>query len=202
MQNQKTKDKLFGFTYYLIIVLIQLGVFVPITAYAPKKVKSDHKNPINGYFRIACIPNLVWMHVQDGYGVFINEYIVSNSGNYINLVEALSGYYWYIDNSSNKIRSAGLGNRDLVRCIGSLIQYGEITKGLPRTLDVHHKWWKWCNTQNTIIVVCGKRHQYFHNEMNSRRSHQHGCYVDNIQFAERLFADIGKMDLYYRKIWM
>lgn len=177
-KKMKEKDGLFGIIPNLIILLVELGILEPIICRHSERAKLVHIDPINGYFRLKKT-NLVWMHVQDGYGVFINEYVKTRSGKLINLVEILSRHYWYIENRTGIIKCYELDSRALYRCIESIIIYGNINKKIPKWLEVHHKWWKWCNTQNAMAAVCYRRHQFFHNFVNSRKSHQKGIVISH-----------------------
>ena len=141
--------------------------------------KGVHKDSTNAYFRIAGT-NFVWMHVQDGYGVIINEFITTRSEKRINLIEILSQYYWYIENRTGIIKCCTLDNRAVYRSIMSIILYDNVHVKMPKWLEVHHKWWKWCNTQNAMTAVCYRKHQYFHNFVNSRKSHQKGVVISDI----------------------
>lgn len=167
---------LFGIRYSTLLELIGLGVLQPIVCKRAAYAKDNKK--INAYFRIAGT-NLVWMHVQNGYGIIINEFIHTRSGKMINLVEVLSQYYWYIENRTGIIKAHELDNRAIYRCIMSIIIYDDIKNKMKKWLEVHHKWWKWCNTQNAMTEVCHKKHQYFHNYINSRKSHQRGVLICN-----------------------
>lgn len=192
----KRKDNVFGIRYAIIVLLVQLGALIPIVHKSGVSVKGDHQYPENGYFRIAGT-NFVWMHVQDGYGIIINEFITTRSGKRINLVEVLSKYYWYIDNTSNIVKAHELDNRAVYRCIMSIILYDDIKKKMPKWIEVHHKWWKWCNTQNAITEACHSKHQYFHNYINSRKSHKRGALICSVkdlsQWRYVIFVEDAKM---------
>jgi hypothetical protein len=201
-KNNKLEKKecLFSIPMWLIMVLVGLEVLIPIVSNRGQRVKGDHAEPINGYFRVASIPNVVWMHVQDGYGVFINEYVTTRSGQVIDLIKELSKYYWYIDKATGTVRCGALNNRSIARCIGSVIVFGDIKHKLPKKLEVHHKWWRWCNTQETIAVVCKYQHKRFHDCINSRKSHRQGVVVNddsemleelnNVQYAQEYYRNI------------
>lgn len=179
----KRKDNLFAIQFVVLMQLITMGVLIPITQLLSKSPKSrGRKDAVNGYFRVAGVPNLVWLHVQHGYGIFINEFITTNDGRRVNLVDELSKHYWYVDYSAATIRCSELGGRAIWRCIGSLIIYGDIKQKMPRWLEVHHKWWKWCNTQETLAFVCKKKHNYFHDHINSRKSHRKGVVVGCVNY--------------------
>ena len=100
----RVRDCLFGIQLNAIMELIALDILQPIVCKKTAYIKNNHRDSVNGYFRIAGT-NLVWMHVQDGYGVIINEFITTRSEKRINLVEVLSKYYWYIENTSNMIKA-------------------------------------------------------------------------------------------------
>lgn len=174
--NMRIRDCLFGITMRALMILISMGILQPIICKKTAYRKNNHRDSVNGYFRIAGT-NFVWMHVQDGYGVIINEFIITRSGKRINLIEVLSQYYWYIENRTGIIKAHELDNRALYRCIMSTILYDNVHVKMPKWLEVHHKWWKWCNTQNAMTAVCHKKHQYFHNFINSRKSHQQGVLI-------------------------
>lgn len=175
----KVRDCLLGIYLKVVVVLIQIGILQPIISKKAAYMKGKYVESTNGYFRIAD-KNLVWMHVQDGYGIIINEFITTRSGKRVNLVELLSGYYWYIENQTGIIKAHELENRAIYRCIMSIILYDDIKKKMPKWLEVHHKWWKWCNTQNTITEACHNKHQYFHNFVNTRKSHQKGVVISDV----------------------
>ena len=176
----KTRDCLYGIEANVIVDLVQNGELVPIICKNSTYASVKNTEPVNGYFKIKDT-NLVWMHVQNGYGVIINEYVETESGKRVNLVSELSPYYWYIENRTGIIKAWALDNRVLYRCIESIILYKNIKKNMKSFLEVHHKWWKWCNTQNTMSVVCYKKHQYFHNHINSRKSHQKGIVIRSVK---------------------
>jgi hypothetical protein len=202
MKKKGKIDCLFYIQMWVITMLLKLEVLIPIVSNRGQRVKGDHAEPINGYFRVRFIPNLVWVHVQDGYGVFINEYITIQSGKVMNLVEVLSRYYWYIDKATGTVRCGGLNNRSIARCIGSVIMFGDIKHKLPKKLEVHHKWWKWCNTQETIAVVCHYRHKLFHDSINSRKSHRQGVVVNDVGTMLEEFNNIQYAQQYYKNIPM
>ncbi len=114
--NMTVRECLFGITMRALLVLISIGFLEPIVCKKTAYRKNNHKNSTNGYFRIAGT-NLVWMHVQDGYGVIINEFITTRSEKRINLVEVLSKYYWYIENTSNIIKAHDYHCRTPYYCI-------------------------------------------------------------------------------------
>lgn len=176
----KIKKNLLGIELSIIVVLVQLGLLQPIVCRRSVYNMERHTEPVNGYFRIADT-NLVFMHVQDGYGIIINEFITTRSGKKINLVDMLSQYYWYIVNGTGIVRSYALGNKAAYRCIESIIAYGNINTKMPKKIDVHHKWWRWCNSQNTITLAGHQRHQDFHNYYNNRKSHKRGIIVRNVK---------------------
>lgn len=199
----KTKDKtmkvrecLFGIKLNIILALIGLGLLQPIVCKKAIKTKEGHKDSTNGYFRIAGT-NFVWMHVQDGYGIFINKYIITRSGKKINLIEILSRYYWYIESGTGIIKSYSLDNRAIYRCIMSIILYDDVHVKMPKWLEVHHKWWKWCNTQNSMTAVCYRKHQYFHNFVNSRKSHKKGVVISDLtellNWKKTIFVEDSKL---------
>ena len=196
--NMTVRECLFGITMRALLVLISIGFLEPIVCKKTAYRKNNHKNSTNGYFRIAGT-NLVWMHVQDGYGVIINEFITTRSEKRINLVEVLSKYYWYIENTSNIIKAHELDNKPLYRCIMSIILYDDIKDKMPKWLEVHHKWWKWCNTQHAITKACKKKHNYFHNYVGSRKSHQQGVLIcsvkDMLQWRYAILAENPKLKL-------
>ena len=170
--NMRIRDCLFGIQLNIILALIGLGVLQPIVCKKAVSAKGVHKDSTNAYFRIAGT-NFVWMHVQDGYGVIINEFITTRSEKRINLIEILSQYYWYIENRTGIIKCCTLDNRAVYRSIMSIILYDNVHVKMP-------KWWKWCNTQNAMTAVCYRKHQYFHNFVNSRKSHQKGVVISDI----------------------
>lgn len=176
----RTRDCLFGIEANIIVDLVQNGELVPIICKNSTYASVKNTEPVNGYFKIKDT-NLVWMHVQNGYGVVINEYVETESGKRVNLVSELSPYYWYIENRTGIIKAWALDNRALYRCIESIILYDNIKKKMKHCLEVHHKWWKWCNTQSAMSVVCYKKHQYFHNHINSRKSHQKGVVIRSVK---------------------
>lgn len=177
----KRKDNLIGMELEVQLNLVAMGKLVPITFKKAEGGKSKNdRMAINTYMRVMDVDNLVFMQLQNGYGVFINEVIKTQDGKTINLVGELSKHYWFIANGAkNEPKSATLNKRSLWRCIGSLLKYGDIQKKLPRKIETHHKWWRWMNTQEALNYVCGKYHQYFHNYINSRASHQLGVVICN-----------------------
>lgn len=177
MKTKKRKN-LFAMMMGLILELVALGILIPVTSLKVRSPKSKDDNmKVNGYFRIKGVPNLVWLHVEHGYGIFINEYVITNDGRQINLIEELSKYYWYVDRTHWCVKSGELSGRAIWRCIGSIIVYGDINQKMPKWLEVHHKWWRWCNTQETLSFVCHSKHKYFHDFINSRKSHKKGVVV-------------------------
>ena len=194
--NMRIRDCLFGIQYNIVLVLIGLGVLEPIVCKKAVCAKGNHKDSTNAYFRIAGT-NLVWMHVQDGYGIIINEFIITRSGKEINLIEVLSQYYWYIENRTGIIKCFTLDNRAIYRCIMSIILYDNVHVKMPKWLEVHHKWWKWCNTQHAITKACKKKHNYFHNYINSRKSHQRGILICNeeemLRWKNVIFVENAKL---------
>lgn len=178
-KNMKVRECLFGIQLNVIFALISFGILQPIVCKKAIKAKGVHKDSTNAYFRIADT-NFVWMHVQDGYGIIINEYIITRSGKKINLIEILSRYYWFIENRTGIIKSNDLDNRAIYRCIMSIILYNDVHVKMPKWLEVHHKWWKWSNTQNVMTAVCYRKHQYFHNYVNNRKSHQKGIVISDV----------------------
>ena len=194
--NMRIRDCLFGIQLNIILALIGLGVLQPIVCKKAVSAKGVHKDSTNAYFRIAHT-NLVWMHVQDGYGIITNEYVISRTGKEINLIEVLSQYYWYIENRTGIIKCFTLDNRAIYRCIMSIILYDNVHVKMPKWLEVHHKWWKWCNTQNAIAETCHRKHQYFHNYINSRKSHQRGILICNeeemLRWKNVIFVENAKL---------
>lgn len=166
-----SKKNMFGIMPNIIILMVQMGVFIPIVSRKPMRACGEHTDSINGYFRIAGT-NLVWMHVQDGYGIIINEYVDTVLG------------------------------RVIYRCIQSVILYGNIKNRMSRWLEVHHKWWRWCNTVNGIKSVCRAKHQHFHLFMNSKKSHQKGVMVGDSQSMEAWLKVIIQWDQYLGNVDM
>lgn len=179
-KEMNVRSNLFGIMPNVTVELVQKGLFAPVVSRKSINACGLHTDSTNGYFRLKGT-NLVWMHVQDGYGIFINQYVQTGSGELVNLVEILSQHYWYIENRTGTIKCFTLDCRALYRCIESIIIYGNINRKLPKWLEVHHKWWKWCNTQNAMTAVCYQKHQYFHNAINSRRSHKRGVVIRNVK---------------------
>ena len=178
----KKRDNLFAISIEALIELIALGEFEPIKKVDfryPDQIGAENK--INGYFRVKSLSNTVWLHVQNGYGIFINEYVTTKEGAIVNLVYELSKYYWFIDNSTGIIKSSALKSRSIYRCIECVINNNDIKMNIERCYDIHHKWWKWCNTQVAMTLVCKKKHQYFHNYIISRRSHQRGVVITSVR---------------------
>lgn len=175
-----TRDCLFGIQANVIVDLVQNGELIPIISKKPERVGVTHVEPVNGYFKI-WDTNMIWMHVQNGYGIIINEYVSTKSDMYINLVDELSRYYWYIENGTGIIKSWALDNRALYSCIESIIVYDNINKRIKSYMDVHHKGRKCLNTQNAMSVVCRKKHQYFHNEKGTRKSHRKGVVIRSVE---------------------
>ena len=104
MEKFKKRENLVLVVLELVIQLVGTGILIPIISLTSRSPKSrDDNMAINGYFRIAGVENLVWLHVQHGYGVFINEYITTRQGNKINLVEQLSKYYYYYRNFKSQL---------------------------------------------------------------------------------------------------
>lgn len=176
----RTRECLYGVEPSITVELVQNGELIPIISKKPERVGVRHVEPVNGYFKIAD-KNLVWMHVQNGYGVIINEYVETRSHEYINLVDELSRYYWYIENGTGIIKSWALDNRTLYSCIESIIVYDNINKRIKSYMDVHHKGRKCLNTQNAMSVVCRKKHQYFHNKKGTRKSHRKGVVIRSVE---------------------
>ena len=73
---------------------------------------------------------------------------------------------------------------------------------MPRWLEVHHKWWRWCNTVNGIKSVCRAKHQHFHLFMNSKKSHQKGVMIWDSQSMEAWLKVIIQWDQYLRNVNM
>ena len=176
----RERDCLFGIEPSVTVELVEKGLLTPIICKKPERVGITHLEPVNGYFKIEDT-NLVWMHVQNGYGVIINEYVKNQSNDYVKLVDELSQYYWYIENGTSVIRAGALNNRILYSCIESIIVYDDIKKRIKNYMDVHHKGRKWCNTQNTMSVVCRDKHKYYHNEIGTRRSHRKGVMIRSVE---------------------
>lgn len=197
----RRKNNFFGITYQIIVALVQLGFLVPITSKNGIGVNGGHIEPINGYFRIKDT-NFVWMHIQDGYGIIINEYVTTKAGKRLNLVSVLARYYWFIDNTSDTPRCHELQNRTLHRCIGSIILYGDINSKMPTWMEIHHKWWRWCNTENVISIVCRNAHQYFHNHRNTRKSHKKGVIISGIRAWKSWLIIIVVWDYIYKSVFM
>ena len=87
----RVRDCLFGIQLNAIMELIALDILQPIVCKKTAYIKNNHRDSVNGYFRIAGT-NLVWMHVQDGYGVIINETLQSKqSQKYLSLLEVRRG---------------------------------------------------------------------------------------------------------------
>lgn len=199
----RERKNMFAIALELVMMLISKGILVPIVSLNSRAPKSkDDKMAINGYFRIVGVPNLIWMHVQHGYGIIINEFVTTRQGNKINLVDELSKYYWYIDKEYNNIRCSELNNRTIWRCIGSIILYGDIHQNMPRCLEVHHKWYRWCNTVETIAFICTKEHKFFHNVINSKRSHRTGRALNNYSQAVLFFNQISNAIQWWNAIPM
>lgn len=174
----KSKECLFWIPSMILQWLLTLGIFKYLCSKNTTAPKKKHVNPVNQYFRMQGT-NIVWMHVQDGYGIFINEYVTTSAGKEVNIIDILSKYYWYIEKDSGMVKSAALDSRTIYRCIGSIIEYGKINEGMPSWLEVHHKWWKWCNTQNTMEHMCHKKHNYLHNHELTRKSHKRGVVISS-----------------------
>lgn len=197
---KESKKNMFGIMPNIIIMLVQMGEFIPIVSRKPMRACGEHTDSINGYFRIAGT-NLVWMHVQDGYGIIINEYVDTVLGR-VNLIDILSQYYWFTDNNRGMVMCGDLAGRAIYRCIQSVILYGNIKNRMPRWLEVHHKWWRWCNTVNGIKSVCRAKHQHFHLFMNSKKSHQKGVMVWDSQSMEAWLKVIIQWDQYLGNVDM
>ncbi len=176
----RTRECLFGIEPNVIVDLVQNGELVSIVSKKPERVGVTHLEPVNGYFKIKDT-NLIWMHVQNGYGVIINEFVQTKNGLHVNLVDELSPYYWYIENRTGIIKAWALDNRALYSCIESIIVYGDINKRIESYMDVHHKGKKWFNTKNTMSVVCRKKHKHHHNKVGTRKSHRHGVVIRSVE---------------------
>lgn len=139
----------------------------------------------NKYYKINDLDNTVFLHVQDGYGVIINETIESVNGSNIDIVDILSEYYWYIHNANDVARCASLEVRDLARCIGSIIAYENIEQKLPTWCEVHHVGYRWDNTQSDLRLWCQKKHKKYHDGVGTRKSHRRGIVIRDVEhFAE------------------
>lgn len=194
----KRRDNLFAISMELLIVLVTLGILEPIKKVDfryPHQIGAEGK--INGYFRVNLLPNIVWMHIQNGYGVFINEYIETRDGVTINLVDEISKYYWSL--SGNNVMSSKLKSNYLHRAIGNLIRYGNIVKKLPNKYDVHHKWVRWCNTQETLAIVTEDEHRKYHSLVSSYKSHRKGQVIYGVKAFQEWIKIIGKNSQYFNK---
>jgi hypothetical protein len=201
MKKLEKKECFFSILVWFVEFLVHIGVFTLIVSKVGN-VKKEHIDPENRYYRVMGIPNLVWFHIQDGHGVFINEQITTRSGKVIDLVKELSKYYWYIDNTACIAKCSELDNRSLARCIGSLIWYGDIKCKLSKNWQVHHKWWRWCNTQEVLAVVCKHHHKHFHDCVNSRKSHRQGVAIYDEKRFERELEIIEFNQNYWKDIPM
>ena len=134
----RTRDCLYGIEPSVTVELVAKGLLIPIICKKPERVGITHLEPVNGYFKIEDT-NLVWMHVQNGYGVIINEYVKTKNNKYINLVDELSQYYWYIENKTGVIRTWALNNRILYSCIESIIVYDDIKKRMTNYINYVQK---------------------------------------------------------------
>lgn len=172
------KQNFFAILPYVEQALVSMGVLTLIKTKCGQP-KKEHSDPVNRYYRVGGVHNIVWMHIQDGYGVFISEYVTTRSGVIVNLVDVLSRYYWYIEFTNLVALAGSLQNRSLHRCIGSVVLYNDICTKMPKWLEVHHKWWRFYNCEDGLAFVCRKKHQHFHNYVNSRKSHRPGVVIRN-----------------------
>lgn len=153
------------------------------------RTKWTLREKTNSYYKICKVPNLVFVHIQYGYGVLINEKIKRESGDTINLVNVLKDYYWYIHKARGVGRSGTLNNRDLARCIASIISYGDIMKKLPRCCEVHHVGYRWDNTQKKLIPLCRNLHKKYHDGIGTRKSHRHGVVIIDEEYFKKFIMN-------------
>ena len=192
------RECLFAIPSMIIKWLLTLGIFKYLCSKETTAPKKKHVNPVNQYFRMHKT-NIVWMHVQDGYGIFINEHVTTKDGKKVNIVDSLSKYYWYIDNYSGLVKSATPKEKIIYRYIGSIIECDDIDEKMPEQLEVHHKWWKWCNTQNTMVNVSHKQHNDFHNGIGTHKSHKMGVIISAANQMQTRLEEIQQMDDKYSK---
>lgn len=179
---------------------VNSGAFVELSAKKGEQPCTQTPACTNVYYRVNNADNMVYLHLRDGYGVFINEYVATNQGRIINLVDALSGYYWNIWDSNNNVpKCSQLKNRSIYRCIGSIILYGDIHTRMPSWYQVHHKWWRWCNMWEFMTFTCHKRHQYYHNYVGTRKSHQRGAVVHTSKELDKWLYTINHIRDDYRR---
>ena len=154
------------------------------------RIKKQLREKTNQYYKICNSSDLVFMHIQYGYGILLNENIKSNSGDTINLVEILKDYYWFIHKAKSIGRCSKLGNRDLPRSIGSVIAYGDIRKRLPRCCEIHHAGYRWNNAQKNIILLCKNLHKKYHDGIGTRKSHRHGVVIKDTEHFKKFIEKL------------
>lgn len=155
-----------------------------------KKYTRDCKLEVkaNRYYKICQTTDLVFMHIQFGYGVIINEAVRSVDRGTFNLVEILSEFYWYIDTDASVGKCSKLDDRDIARCIGSVMAYGNIETKLPTWCQVHHENYRCVNTWEELRLWCEKKHKKYHREKTSYKSHRGGFVVKDVAYFDKLFA--------------
>lgn len=175
----RIRENLFRLSQMLILLLVATGVLEIITFTAPG-INRKKVNMINVYYRVKPVKNLVWLHGQYGFGIFISEFVYNRYGKKINLVNELSKHYWYVDKANSTIKSNSAYNQEIWRVIGSVILYGNTEKRMPSHIHVHHKWWRWCNTQELLAFVEMEKHIWFHKNMDDQEKRRKGRYVEDV----------------------
>ena len=189
------KQNFLGLPVEVLLQLVENKQLEMICSKKSEGYRNKYKNDIkNLYFRIKGKNNMVFLYISGGYGIVISEWITSKAGMAINLVDELSEYYWYIDKKNDTVKSAVLGNRTLYRCLGSLMEYGDITRKLPRELEVHHKFSRYCNTKENLVVVDCEKHKNFHNNISNKKSKRRGIVIESTADFTMWIDNLEKMN--------
>lgn len=177
------KDNLICIPEGIVQELVKLGK-IQLSSFRENNRAMGILEKTNRYYKVCNRNNLVFFLVQDGYGVFIDENVISmNKGITLNLIEILDKFYWYIDITNETVNRVDQEKKELSRYIGNIITYGSIEINLSSDYHVHHEGLRWDNLQRNLEILRKDEHK-------DRKSHRAGYRINTVEGFEKILTYI------------
>lgn len=153
-------------------ILIDVDYKVPTSNRVKNTAINKWGNDANVYMSIRGT-NMMIFHVKNNACLIIPQKIVTVGGKEINVAERFKKYYFNIDKDDN-VRCKFNGKYyKLYRMLYSLILYGDETKRIPEEIEVHHKWRRYNNMTECMVLLNNDEHINVHKQT-SQASHRMG----------------------------
>jgi hypothetical protein len=135
--------------------------------------------------------NMILLHVKDGKCIIVPEYVQTASGTPKSIIEHMATTYFTIDNDKNNVVSTIGINKKIYRQIIALKKYGNTDEKLPSDFEVHHKYARWLNTEEAMLMLNREQHSKIRN---GQKSHRAGRQIDSTERLEDCLKNINRIN--------